>query len=416
MRKSVKGAWLVHHGRKLQNVANAVADYEQINFAGKCGALLNAMAASEQETLSRAEVEAMAKANGITVRLELSSVLEELVNQKLVDSSATGVEVLGLTTKQTLIHTATIFNEAGPPPHEKAAIAIAEKSSDLPVAEKTATEFVSDKFHLPTRRASEVVHQHMTIGFVDAAKVGDESLLFNGNLFRSDDMQKIAAVVGSLSSDDQRRLNEFSAMLASRGCVPLAEAEAVLGNVLYAKMKSIGFLDENTIGNETGMHSFVTRPASFCKFSKSNADDAFDLAKAFVSSLTFGMVSSSGWRGRITMVEKLMKALIRGQWVGSCDAIGQDYKVLELKRVVQVRREGGGGYSMKLLKKDVGQLALKVILDGEAASDSVLQFPGVSATEYQGPESNREIERKRQAPQLRQGVAEILDSLRTGGF
>lgn len=42
-----------------------------------------------------------------------------------------------------------------------------------------------------------------------------------------------------------------------------------------------------------GEVGFLTKPSSFSKYSSSDVDDAFDLAKAFVSSLTYGMTKSS---------------------------------------------------------------------------------------------------------------------------
>ena len=116
-------------------------------------------------------------------------------------------------------------------------------------------------------------------------------------------------------------------------------------------MCAIGFIDENSIGNEAGTFSFVTRPAAFSKFTNSAADDAFDLAKAFVTSLTYGMTSSPYGRGHIRMIEALMRKLINGTSVGPATAIGQDYKVLEMKGVVEVRPAGDGRFFMRLLKR-----------------------------------------------------------------
>ena len=185
---------------------------------------------------------------------------------------------------------------------------------------------------------------------------------------------------------------------------------------MYSKMCAIGFIDENSIGNEAGTFSFVTRPAAFSKFTNSAVDDAFDLAKAFVTSLTYGMTSSPYGRGRIRMIEALMNKLISGASIGPATAIGQDYKVLEMKGVVEVRPLGDGRFYMRLLKKEVGRLALAVITEGEAGGSPLLELPGVSATRYDGPEVNRTVVRKRQTEPLKRGVARLLSDLRTGGL
>jgi hypothetical protein len=116
------------------------------------------------------------------------------------------------------------------------------------------------------------------------------------------------------------------------------------------------------------------------------------------------------------MIEALMGRLINGGMVGPATAIGQDYKVLEMKGVVAVTPSGDGRYYMKLLKKEVGQLALTVITEGEAGGLPLLELPSVSATRYDGPETNRAVVRRRQTEPLKKGVARLLSDLRTGGL
>ena len=117
-----------------------------------------------------------------------------------------------------------------------------------------------------------------------------------------------------------------------------------------------------------------------------------------------------------TCLSLALKHLINGYWVGPATAIGQDYKILELKGVIQVRPEDGGMFSMKLLKKDIGELAYKVISEGEASTSCMAQFPSVSATRYVAPEPNRIVKRKKQSAPLKRGIATLLNDLRTGGI
>lgn len=416
MDKKTTGAWIVHHTHKLQGVELAAPDYEQVGFAGKCGILLNALAGSAETDLTHERVAALAKANGLSVRLELSAILEELHRQRLVDKGESGVSVLGLTTAQTLEHTADIFETTSPGACERASIDLAEKASYLPVVKETAAEYVSDTYHIANSETGEILKQCEEIGFFDSENATGEQVYFNGNLFRREDIVKANAILHSLSSDDERRVLEFTERLKASGCVPKSEAVGLLSKDLYSKMCAIGFIDENSIGNEAGTFSFVTRPAAFSKFTNSAADDAFDLAKAFVTSLTYGMTTSPYGRGRIRMIEALMCKLINGASVGPATAIGQDYKVLEMKGVVEVRPLGDGRFFMRLLKREVGQLALTVITEGEAGGTSLLEMPGVSATRYDGPETNRSVMRKRQAEPLKRGVARLLSDLRTGGI
>jgi len=125
------------------------------------------------------------------------------------------------------------------------------------------------------------------------------------------------------------------------------------------------------------------------------------------------MMYSPSSRGRITMLPQLMKRLIQGGWVGPATAIGQDYRMLELKRVVEVKPEATGMFSMRLLKKDIGQLALQAILQGDISEVSLPPLlHGVSITGYASPERNREIVRKQQITRSRHEVVDMLRTLR----
>lgn len=416
MEKKTSGAWIIHHTYKLQSVKLAAPDYEQIGFAGKCGIFLNALAGSTESDMSSNRVNTLAKANGVSVRLELPAILDELHRQRLIDKGASGISVLGLTTAQTLEHTANIFDGTSPNPCEKTAIDLAEKASDLPVVKESVVEYVSDTYSVVASETREILQQCEQIGFFDVEDAAGEQIYFNGNLFRREDITKANAILHSMTVDDERRVVELTERLRTSGCIPKSEAIRILGDALYSKMCAIGFIDENSIGNEAGTFSFVTRPAAFSKFTNSAADDAFDLAKAFVTSLTYGMTSSPHGRGHIRMIEALMNKLINGAMVGPATAIGQDYKVLEMKGVVEVRPVGDGRFFMRLLKREVGQLALTVITEGEAGGLSLLEMPSVSATRYDGPEANRSVVRKRQTEPLKKGVARLLSDLRTGGL
>ena len=414
MDEKTKGAWIIHHSKKIASVEDVATEYEQLGFAGKCGILLNSLSASDYMEISNERLEALAKAANITVRMELPAVLTELERQRLIDRGKSGVAILGSTTVETLKRTSTIFDESEPQSYEQAAIHIAEATSNLPLGEKDASEVISDTYEIASQSTDRLLNQFSSIGFVDSESISNEKLFFNGNLFRKGEMQKINGVLSSLNSNEEKQVNDVTSLLHVRGCIPYKTVQDMLGKVLLQKLVSIGFFDVNTIHNESGRYLFVTRPAAFAKYTHSTVDDAFDLAKALVTSLTYGISYSATSRGRIKMLDKLMKRLIAGDLVGPATAIGHDYKVLEIKGVVEVQPAEGGMFYMKLLKRDVGEIALKVITDGEASSESVLSIPGVDASAYSGPEYNRAIVRKKQAQTSKDSIAVWLQGIRTG--
>lgn len=415
MDKKTQGAWIVHHTRKLQAVTSQ--DFDQLAFSGKCGLILSGIAASFQTTMPKLRVEALAKANGISPRSELPAILAELEKQKLIQQGKDAVEVLGLSTHSVLDHTATIFAEGSPAPEEQAVIKISETVSESPVLETELVQLAGDVFKLKSAEATELVAKGEGIGFFDAEKNGrGERFLFNGNLFRTEDIQKISAVMRTLDATDTQRFRELNDILAKQGCVTLAQAHTVATEHLFVKLQSIGFYDVNKIGNEYGSHYFVTRPAAFSKFTSTIADDAFDLAKALVSALTYGMTTSSFGRGRIQMISALMGKLISGTWIGPATAIGHDYQALEMRGVVEVKPSSGSMYIMRLLKPEVGRLALAVIQEGEATSEALSQLPSAAVSQYAEPELNRSVVRKNITEPLKKGVGNLLTELRTGGL
>ncbi|GGP78942.1 hypothetical protein [Shewanella ulleungensis] len=417
MDKKTKGAWIVHHAEKLKTVTNADNEFEQINFAGKCGILLSSLSSDSQHVLDEARVSALARAANINVRTELPSFINELQRQRLISTGTNAIEVLGMQAGNVLEHISRIFDESEPKNKEQAVIVLAESCSELPMDESRAKEYISDTFKFDNKNVNDLFHNVEYIGFVDSEETfNNKKLLFNGNIFRGANTKKAYAIISAMSSIEAVKIQDINDRLARDGCLSVNIVKKILGDELFIKAQSIALFDVNAIGNETGKHEFVTRPSAFNKYSNSTVDDAFDLAKAFVTSLTYGMTARSSNQGRIQMITVLLSKLINGYWIGPATAIGQDYQILEFKGVVKVERVVGNQCRMKLLKREVGELALQVINDGDASQNSLTSLPSVSATTYLAPESTRQLIRKNQTGPMKRNVGEILNQLRTGGI
>jgi len=345
------------------------------------------------------------------------AILTELQRQKLILQGNGNFEILGLTGQAVLEHTATIFDESDHESYEEAVIDVSEIASESPITDKAAAEVMSDTYRLSNSEVTNTLQLGGNIGFFDSEKISDkEKLLFNGNLFRREDAKKVNAVLSSLKQGESTLLLELNAKLHASGCLPLETAHHVLSQGLFARLHSIGMFDVSIVGNENGKSYFVTRPAAFSKFTNSIADDALDLAKALVASLTYGMTISSYYRGRIQMISALMNKLIAGGSVGPATAIGNDYQALEYKGVVEVTPATGGMFTMKLLKPEVGRLALSVIQDGDITAERIPQLPGANVTEYVNPEANREVQRKDSTEAVKLKVRDLLSEIRMGGL
>ncbi|MFL5295819.1 MAG: hypothetical protein ACJ798_05495 [Phenylobacterium sp.] len=413
-----KGAWVVHHGQKTNAAVSGPAEFPALDVAGKAASLLSQLAGSDQNSLSSAQVSALGRAAGLNPRLELPGLLSILEDRRLIDRAAGGdLEVLGLSTQSTVQHAAEIFEEQDPSSEERATIAIAELTSATPVAGERTSEFLSDEFRLAGAAVRDVLTRSETVGFVDAEGVGDDKLYFNGHIFRRDALTKISRVLDSLAPADNTKISELDQELDQKGCVTVEFAEKTLGLPLFEKLRAAGMYDINHVANPAGEHGFVTRPAAFHKFNDPLVDDAFDLAKALVAALAYGMTQSSAGRGRIDYIGALLRKLIAGQAVGPATAIGEDYRVLETKGVLRVTSAAPrSGYLMRLLKKDVGEMALRVLTTGETASTNALgqPFAGVM-TGYSAPEKTRWNFRQKQGAPSKRLTQDVLQALRTKG-
>lgn len=416
MRKDTRGAWVIHHANKL-HMLQTQDGYENLHSVGRTGILLSAISASNQMSMSLDRVTALATAAKINTKLELPVLLDKLEEARLIDKTGIGIEVLGVTTLSTLSHTSDLFEFEEPNNQERAAIYLAEESSTKPILQSEIGEVIADRFEMSRSGLIDFFDVINSSGMVDRESFNkSESLYFNGNLFRSDSIEKTYKVVSSLTAPEQAALQELDTIFSSNACISLDKAKKILGEKLFEKLVSVSFYDINIVNNSNGDFAFITKPSSFSKYSRPQTEDAFDNAKALVTSLTYGMTKSHYARGQITMIDKLLGKLIQGGSVGPVTAIGEDYKALEQRGVVKVDkvagRFGGSSYQMRLLKKDVGELALKVMETQDISDQSLSNFPEASVYSYTGPERNRENVRKKQNDISKNTAFRILDVLR----
>lgn len=417
MEKRTVGAWIIHHTKKIQDVTSAT-DFEDIELSGKCGLFLSSLAASDQEsTLSDDKVKAIAKASNIK-KVELDTIKNTLKDAQLIDTSKNGdITVLGITTSSVLAHTSDLFDQTSADNFQKASIELSEYTSNTPIDESVLKEYISDNYKLSSKENNKLFSQIEEIGFIDYEVVDKKKLYFNGNLFKKESLDKINKVLTSLKPEESKHVQELDEYLTKEGCVMYEFALKILGEPLLNKLQSIGMYDFSEVSNSTHSKIFLTKPSAFAKFGNPFEDDALDLAKAFICSLIYGMKISSYNRGQIKgypMLYNTLKKLLRGESIGPCTAIGQDYQILELKRVIQLEHSHNGMYYMRLLKFDIGRLALDMLQQGDLAEHTTLEI-GLNSTNasiYNGPEKNRIKTRHKRDTSHNQNIGELLRTMR----
>lgn len=420
MDEKTKGAWIVHHTSKLQRMTTQI-EHEHIYTAGKAGILLSAISTENNFYIDNTRLQALAKAANINPLIELPAIVEILESQKLIEKEGNGLSILGVTNHAILEHTSNLYKSLSPTENENACLYLSEKASIEPIKENELSEEISDLFRLSSTEARQVINDSEFIGYIDSEILDKHhKYYFNGNLFRRDSIIKVTAVLNSLTQEDQSHLLEINELLKEFGCIDIDRVKLIMGELLFNKVTAIGLYDISVVSNSEEEVGYLTTPTAFSKYgSNSIVDDAFDLAKSFLSSITYGMTRSNHSRGQITYVRALVQALIDGKKIGPVAAIGEDYKHLEMQGVVKIEigeKNRRTGPMMTLLKKEVGELALQVINHGDISEHSLIHFPTAAATKFIAPEPNRERERRKQKEISPLGTRDILASLRTRGF
>lgn len=412
--KETTGAWIIHHGQKVAMDAHGSSEFPVIDEASKAANLLARLGESKTTLLGKNEVAAVARATRINPRTELASLLNTLEQRRLIERQGEQIQVLGITTRGVLGHAADIFADANPSTVEVASVDLAEKTSYAPAPINEVAEYIGDSHRIPSRELGDFLQRAEQIGFIDGEGEGENRLIFNGNVFRRDNLAKASRVLDSLSSAEQAKMREFDEILKTRGCINAQQAEQILGVDVFEKLKAAAVYDLNTVSNDQGEHVFVTAPGAFHKFVDPLIDDGFDMAKSLVSALTYGMTQRSPYKGRIQSIELLVGKLVSGQKVGPATAIGMDYRVLEQNRVIKLTPHGDGRFYMQLLKREIGELALQVLTTGSANATVLNTPPAAPMSGYAGPEESRTRVRKNQSKPSKRATQDILSALRGG--
>lgn len=423
MDKKTEGAWLLSHSKSLDAVSCiGAARLENIAYAGRIGRLYNLLRRNVVDdpspTIDSGTVLRVCQLNGIdrSTRERGLQILQEAGRLDVARNGA--VAVLGATTTAVLEVTSDVFQGSGPSSVERATVELAELTSRRPLRTEDAVEQISDAFEIQTREVQDLVDLCRSVALIDEVADRGRNILFNSNTFRDGSYAvKAMEVLRGLGAADQSNLQEVHVKLNQSGAMHDRDVEAILGQDLFRKLISIGYFDRMEVSNSKESVGYVASPNDFQKYGRPFEDDPIDDAKALLASLTYGRTRSEYTRGAITMPTALLAALVAGREVGKngIRAIGEDYKELEVRQVVKVTERAPGRYTMRLLKRDVGELALSIVKGASAAEEAVL-LDGSPASAFEGPHRVRVRTRKRNSASDIRFMTDALDRLRVGGL
>ena len=168
MDKKTKGAWVIHHGRKVATDVHGAAEFSAIDLAAKAAGLLARLAESRQAVLTAAEVTAAARVGGLNPKTEMEACLAQLERRRLIDRGAQGLSVLGINSETALMHAADLLEDNEPQPNERAAIELAELASEAPTPVGRVSEFIGDTYHFTKADTSDFLSQSHEIVSISA--------------------------------------------------------------------------------------------------------------------------------------------------------------------------------------------------------------------------------------------------------
>lgn len=422
MDEKTKGAWLLAQSKTLDAVSGSgAARLENIAYAGQVGRLYNLLRRNipndPNPTIEARTVEQACQLNDLSKPVREAG-LSFLKSTGRIDVAKNGgIIVLGATSTGVLECTAEFFDRENPTKEENAVLDLSEMVSGSPLERKEASQYIGDLHKLSTAEATSLIDLCKSTALIDQESELDRTILFNSNTFRDGSYAKKAhRVLQSLNAAEQSKLTEIQERLKREGALYDATAKQILGDDLHKRLISVGFFDRMEVSNSTESVGYLASPSDFQKYGRPFEEDPIDDAKALLASLTYGRTRSSYYRGQITMPDALLRALINGREIGKSgiEAIGEDYKELEARQVVKVHRKGRDRYTMTLLKKDVGELALTIVRGGTAAQEALL-MDGSAATKFTGPDAARRAVRQKNNVSDKRFVATALDRLRSGG-
>lgn len=424
MDKKTKGAWLLAQSKSLDGYSGAGATrLENISYSGKIGRLYNLLRrqsdAANTFSISKQIVDNACQLNGIDKSARRDG-LRILKDAGRIDVAGDGsIAVLGATTQAVLEATVEIFDDQGPSSDEQAILDLSERVSGKPIKRAEAEEYISDIHKLKKADTASLVDLSKKTALIDEEGERGHGILFNSHTFRDGKYaEKAHRVLEQLKADERTRLTEVQDKLSRQGAMYDAEVQKMLGANLYERLVSVGLFDRMEVSNSSESVGYIASPNDFQKYGRPFEEDPIDDAKALIASLTYGQTRSNSVRGRITMPEALIRSLVRGDELaagaGGIRAIGEDYRELEARQVVETTEQSRGRFTMRLLKKDVGELALTIVRGGAAAQEAVL-MDGSPARAFKGPHASRNEVRMKNDIADKRFVHDTLDRLRSGG-
>lgn len=424
-----KGSWIINtvkHTAGVRTDTVELNDLEVTERAGKSGILLGKLLVDEQEIISGKKLNVFARNANISPDA-LKTYAEVLKKFGQVDfkedkfGNVSELEIYCLTTEDAIKTVSDIFDYYEPDEIEQGNLESLKTTFEFPASRDELMQKLTSNKGVSEESAKEILALETTFSLIKKEHIENSDIYYNEYAFAGDG-SKIAKSIASLP-ESQRNDVSFVMEQVKKSQGFLAENLTNKVNPgIIDMMEGVGLLDGITVNSDFGKAVFYTTPQLIGPGigSWKISTDVFNHAKLLLSSLRYGEHKSVASRGAIYTSSKMMNIvnkLLRGEWVGPCTAIGQDYKLLEMDGVIAVQPYNGM-YRMKLRQHEVGRLVKQMLEHNMVVNDSISEIDIFNnlPTVYTSPEERRKIIQADRTAPVKAIQEKFIESIRTGGI
>lgn len=429
MDKLETGSWIINtikHTTGVRTDTVELNDLEVTERAGKSGVLLGKLLVDKQEIITGKRLNVFARTANISpdaVRT-YADILKKFgqVDYKLDKfGNVDELEIYCLTTEDAIETVADIFDYYEPSEIERGNLECLKTTFELPVSEDQLIHTLVSEKAVSEKSAKEILALETAFSLVKRERIENSDIYYNEYAFAGD-ASKITKAIATLPESQKRDVN-FVMEEVKRSQGYLADnLKNMINPDIISMMEGVGLLDGIAVNSDFGKAIFYTTPQLIGPGigSWKISTDVFNHAKLLLSSLRYGEYKSVSSRGAIYTSSKMMNIinkLLRGEWVGPCTAIGEDYKLLEFDGVISVQPYNGM-YKMKLRQLEVGRLVKQMLEHNMVLNDSVNEIDVFSnlPTGYISPEERRKVIQAERTAPVKEIQEKFIASIRTGGI
>lgn len=423
-----KGSWIINTVKHVTGVRNDTVELNALEVtekAGKAGILLGKLLVDKQEIISGKKLNVFARTANISpdaIRT-YAEILKKFgqVDYKLDKfDQVSELEIYCMSTESAIKTVTDIFDYFEPSEIEKGNLESLKVTFELPASREELVNTLVNKKKISESDVSEILDLESAFALIKKENIDNVDIYYNEYAF-ADDASKISRAIAVLPETQRNdvvyvmeQVKKSQGFLADNFCDKINPS-------IISMMEGVGLLDGITVNSDFGKAVFYTTPQLIgpgigtWKIST----DVFNHAKLLLSSLRYGEYKSVSSRGAIYTTSKMMNIvnkLLRGEWVGPCTAIGEDYKLLEVAGVISVQPYNGM-YRMKLRQIEVGKLVKQMLEYNMLVNDSVNDIDVFNnlPTGYIAPEERRKIIQADRTMPVKQIQEKFIASIRTGG-